>query len=125
VKGLPLLVFVMVLVRLAHRRERRWLEIALAAEVGREGITREELATLLDPAAKRRSRREIRDRAGEGAANLLKRLQKEQVNLAMARAQATDAEDPQLVRQRGYCKSLRDALTAIPGAQAAASGADR
>ena len=125
VKGIPLLVFVVVLVRLAHRRERRWVETALAAEVGREGITREELSILLDPAAKRRSRREMRNRAGGGAARLLKRLQKEQVNLAMARARATDAEDPQLLRQRGYCKSLRDALMAIPGAQAAANRGDR
>lgn len=124
VKGLPLLVFVVVLVRLAHRRERRWLEMALAAEVGQEGITADELTILSDPGAKRRARRDMRDRAGEGAARLLKRLQKEQVNLAMARARAMDADDPELVRQRRYCKSIRDALAAMPGAVTAARGID-
>jgi RsiW-degrading membrane proteinase PrsW (M82 family) len=124
VKGLPLLVFVVVLVRLAHRRERRWLEMALAAEVGQEGITADELTILSDPGARRRARRDMRDRAGEGAARLLKRLQKEQVNLAMARARAKDADDPELVRQRRYCKSIRDALAAMPGAVTAARGID-
>jgi hypothetical protein len=66
----------------------------------------------------------MRDRAGEGAARLLKRLQKEQVNLAMARARAMDADDPELVRQRRYCKSIRDALAAMPGAVTAARGID-
>ena len=123
VKGLPLLVFVVVLVRLAHRRERRWLEAALRSEVGSEGITADELRVLLDPKAKRRSRREMRERAGGSAARLLKRLQKEQVNLAMTRARAGSQDDPALVRQRGYCRSLRDALGAMPGAAPATRGA--
>ncbi|MGZ8610580.1 MAG: PrsW family intramembrane metalloprotease [Actinomycetota bacterium] len=119
VKGLPLLLFVIVLVRLARRREGRWLEIALRSEVGRPGLTAVELGILLDPVARRRSRREMRARAGESAARLMKRLQKEQVNLAMARARALTDDDPSLVRQREYCKSIRDALRAMPGAAAA------
>lgn len=116
VKGLPLLLFVIVAVRLARRRERRWFETALRAEVDRPGLTAIELGILLDPMARRRSRRQMRARAGEGAARLMKRLQKEQVNLAMARARAGSEDDPALVRQREYCKSIRDALEAIPGA---------
>jgi RsiW-degrading membrane proteinase PrsW (M82 family) len=124
VKGLPLLVFVVVLVKLAHRRERRWLGSALRPEVGSAGITAAELDILLDPAARRRSRREMRRRAGERAARLLKRLQREQVNLAMVRARATSDDDPELGRQRAYCGSLRDALAAVPGAATAAPGRD-
>ncbi len=119
VKGLPLLLFVIVLVRLARRRERRWLEIALRSEVGRPGLTAVELGILLDPIARRRSRRQLRARAGDAAARLMRRLQKEQVNLAMARARARSDDDPALVRQRDYCKSLRDALEAMPGAAVA------
>lgn len=122
VKGLPLLLFVVVLVRLAHRRERRWLEAALRSEVGRPGITAVELGVLLDPVARRRSRRALRARAGPGASRLLRRLQKEQVNLAMTRARAVTSDDPALVRQHAYCKSLRDALEAMPGAAPAARG---
>ena len=55
-------------------------------------------------------------RAGVAAERLLKRLQKEQINLAMVRTRATSADDPELVRQRALCASLRDGLLAIPGA---------
>lgn len=122
VKGLPLLVFVVVLVKLARRRERHWLETALRSEVGSPGLTATELGILLDPGARRRSRRDMRRRAGDRAAHLLKRLQREQVNLAMVRARASGPEDPGLERQRAYCKSLRDALAAVPGAVTAAAG---
>jgi hypothetical protein len=58
----------------------------------------------------------MRARAGEGAARLLKRVQREQITLAMIRARVTADDDPALVRQREYCGSLRDALAAMPGA---------
>jgi RsiW-degrading membrane proteinase PrsW (M82 family) len=124
VKGLPLLLFVVVLIRLAHRRERRWLETALRSEAGRPGLTAVELGVLLEPGARRRARHDVRARAGSGAAGLLRRLQREQVNLAMASARADGPDDPALARQREYCKSLRDALHAIPGAAAATPTSD-
>lgn len=119
VKGVPLLVFVMVLIHLARRRERRWLRVALESEAGTPALSAVELGILLDPHARRRSRRDMRARAGDGAARLLRRLQREQVNLAMVRTRAIDDADPALVRQRAYCRSLRDALMAMPGAFAA------
>jgi hypothetical protein len=67
----------------------------------------------------------MRARAGDRAAKLLKRLQREQVNLAMVRTRVETDDDPDLVRQREYCKSLRDALAAIPGAASAAVAPDR
>lgn len=121
VKGLPLLIFVIVMVRLARRRERRWLESALRSEVDSPALSEAELRVLLDPAARRRSRREMRARAGEGAERLLRRLQKEQVNLAMVRARASSEEAPELAHQRALCKSLREALVAMPGAAFAGS----
>jgi RsiW-degrading membrane proteinase PrsW (M82 family) len=125
VKGLPLLLFVIVLVRLARRRERRWLDAALRSEAGRPSLSTEELAVLVTPAARRRSIRAMRARAGDRAARLLKRLQREQVNLAMVRTRVEADDDPDLARQREYCKSLRDALAAIPGAASAATAPDR
>jgi RsiW-degrading membrane proteinase PrsW (M82 family) len=116
VKGLPLLAFVIVLVKLAHRRERMWLEAALRSEADTPALSRTELGILLDPGARRRSRRDMRARAGERAARLLRRLQREQVNLAMVRTRVVVDDDPALVRQRQLCRSLRDALVAIPGA---------
>jgi RsiW-degrading membrane proteinase PrsW (M82 family) len=116
VKGLPLLVFVAIAVVLARRRELRWLHEALATEVGGEGISAEELRSLEVPSLRREARRTMRRRAGSGAASLLHRLQREQVNLAMVASRAADPADPALAQQRALCRSLRDALRAIPGA---------
>ena len=122
IKGLPLLVFVLLLVRLARRREHMWLEAALRSEADSPALTATELQVLLDPRAKRRSRRDIRERTGPAAGRLLKRLQREQVNLAMVRTRSATDDAPELVRQRELCKSLRDALLAMPGAELATTG---
>ena len=70
VKGLPLLLFVVVAVRLAHARERRWLHTTLADEFEDDAVTPEELAILESPKARRRARRAMRERAGERASDL-------------------------------------------------------
>jgi RsiW-degrading membrane proteinase PrsW (M82 family) len=119
VKGLPLLLFVVLAIRLAHVRERRWLHETLASELDTDSVTPQELAILESPRRRFGARRELRRRAGERAAGLLKRLQREQVNLAMVRSRVVFDDDPALVRQRAVCRSLRDALEAIPGAASA------
>jgi protease PrsW len=116
VKGAPLILFVVALVRLARRRERMWLELALRSEVDSPALSEAELRVLLDPSARRRSRREMRARAGEAAERLLKRLQREQVNLAMVRTRVASDSAPELVHQRALCTSLRSALLAMPAA---------
>jgi RsiW-degrading membrane proteinase PrsW (M82 family) len=129
VKGLPLLLFVVLAVRLAHGRERRWLQAALMSEVEQDAVTPDELSILESPRARRRSRHAMRTRAGDRASGLLGRLQREQVNLAMVRSRVASESDPALLRQRALCRSLRDALEAIPGAGSAGAaqpaGADR
>jgi protease PrsW len=116
VKGLPLLGFVGLAVTLARRRERRWLRAALAEEVGSSGITERELDDLEDPGRRRHARKTMRARAGDRAAALLARLQREQVNLAMVRTRVARDDDPAVIDQREYCRSLRAALMAMPGA---------
>ena len=123
IKGLPLLAFVTIAIILARRRERRWLTAALADEVGLDGISAEELRLLESPSSRRAARREMRRRAGASASSLLHRLQREQVNLAMVASRVGRDDDPALTRQRAYCRSLRDALQAIPGAAPAETGA--
>ncbi|MGZ4147308.1 MAG: PrsW family intramembrane metalloprotease [Actinomycetota bacterium] len=126
VKGLPLLVFVVVAVVLARRRERKWLETALAGEVGASGVSAAELLVLERPKRRRAAVRDMRRRAGPRAGALLRRLHREQVTLAMIRSKVAVDDDPGLVAQRAYCGSLRDALRAIPGAAPAdANVADR
>jgi protease PrsW len=123
-KGLPLLLFVALALRLAYERERRWLRQALESEIAAGTMTPEELAILESPKRRVRARRDVRRRAGERAEKLLKRLQREQVNLAMVRSRVALDDDPALLRQRAVCRSLRDALEAIPGA-ASAAGVER
>jgi protease PrsW len=112
VKGLPFLLFVLLMIGLARRREHRWFRAALATEVGREGIHPDEVRVLESPAARRRSRREMARRAGPLAAQTLKRLQKAQINLAMVATRVHQDDHPDLVRQRQYCQALREWLAA-------------
>jgi RsiW-degrading membrane proteinase PrsW (M82 family) len=119
VKGLPFLLFVVVAVRLTHARERRWLRTTLSGEFEDDAITPEELVILESPRRRFGARRQLRRRAGGHAARLSKRLQREQINLAMVRARVASEDDPALLRQRALCRSLRDALQAIPGAASA------
>jgi protease PrsW len=120
VKGLPLLGIVVIAVILARDRETRWLDRALVVETDGDGITPEELVSLRDPAARRRAVAAMRRRAGTAAANLLRRLHREQVNLAMVASRVATRDDPALAAQREHCRSLRIALHAIPGAAPAA-----
>ena len=119
VKGLPLLLFVVLAIRLAHARERRWLHETLASELGEDAVTPQELAILESPRRPPPRPAGAAAARGERAAELLKRLQREQVNLAMVRSRVASEDDPALLRQRAVCRSLRDALEAIPGAASA------
>jgi len=114
------LLFVVVALRLARKRERRWLDGALAAEVGLGGVTAGDLAVLRVPARRRAAVRIMRARAGDAAGRLLGRLHREQIDLAMVASRVAAPDAPELVAQREYCASLRAALDAIPGAAAAA-----
>jgi hypothetical protein len=51
------------------------------------------------------------------AAQTLRRLQKAQINLAMVATRVNDDEHPDLVRQRQYCKALREWLIAYGGVE--------
>jgi hypothetical protein len=63
-KALPLVVFVVLAVRLARERERRWLDAALASEIGGDGISPEEYRTLRSPHLRRRAVADMRRRPG-------------------------------------------------------------
>jgi protease PrsW len=112
VKGLPFLGILGLMIGLARRREHRWLRAALATEVGKEGLYPDELTALERPSSRRRGRREIAARAGPQAAQVLKRLQMAQINLAMVATRVHQEDHPDLIRQRQYCKALRDWLIA-------------
>ena len=112
VKGVPFLVLVVLLVGLARRQERRWLEAAAAGELGGPALSAEELAVLERPRRRWAARRVMRRRAGRRAAGLLRRLQRQQLSLAMLRTRLPDDHDPDLVGQRQRIIQTREALHA-------------
>jgi protease PrsW len=112
VKGVPFLVLVVLLVGLARRQERRWLEAAAAGELGGPALSAEELAVLERPRRRWAARRVMRRRAGRRAAALLRRLQRQQLGLAMLRTRLPDDHDPDLVDQRQRIAQTRQALRA-------------
>ena len=116
VKGIPFLLFLILMIALARRREHRWLRAALATEAGRDGIQEPELATLENPSARRRARRDMARRHGPLVGHTVKRLQKAQINLAMVATRVDRDDHPDLIRQRQYCKALRDWILAYTGA---------
>jgi protease PrsW len=116
VKGIPFLLFLILMIALARRREHRWLRAALATELGKEGIQEQELATLQSPSARRRARREMAARYGATVGHTVKRLQRAQINLAMVATRVQQEHHPDLIRQRRYCKALRDWILAHTGA---------
>lgn len=115
-KGLPFLIVLGLVLRLARRREHRWLVSGLEPEVGRPGLLREELEVLCDPAHRRGVTRSVARLAGPDAARLVKQLHREQINLSMLATRHDRPNHPELVRQRQLCRSLRDRLWAMPGA---------
>jgi hypothetical protein len=126
VKGVPFLVLVVLLVGLARRQERRWLEAAAAGELGGPALTVEELAVLEQPRRRWRARRALRRRSGRRAAALLKCLQRQQLSLAMLHTRLGDEDDPDLLSQRQRIAQTRQALhAAIAGSPAAAPGSPR
>jgi RsiW-degrading membrane proteinase PrsW (M82 family) len=109
-KGLPFLVFLVLMLRLAHRRELYWLRKSIETELGGPGLQPGELETLVDPRRRRASRRQMRLDHGPAAAALLKRVQREQIKLAMIRTRVTGRDHPDLTRQRQVIQWLREQL---------------
>lgn len=110
VKSLPFLILLVIVVRLARRREDRWLHGALASEVGREGMTAEELAVLADRPRRRQLVRQARRSGGRRVERALKRLHQQQINLAMVATRVQGPDHPDLVRQRELVQKLRAEL---------------
>jgi protease PrsW len=120
-KGVPFLVVVILLVTLARRQERRWLQAAAAGELGGPALLPEELEVLERPGRRWRARRALRRRSGRRAAGLLKRLHRQQLSLAMLRTRLSDDDAPDLISQRLRIAQTREALrAAIAGSPAAA-----
>ena len=125
-KGLPFLILLAVIVRIAQRREMRWVREAVTPEVEAGYITAAELDTLEDLRRRRAARDAERRRTGSTGSHLLARLQKAQLALAVSAAGSGANRDAQLETHRSLVRTLRGQLDALPragGAAAAGAGA--
>lgn len=119
IKGLPFLGFLIFLVYLAVRREKRWFSSLTAADVGTDVLTQEEVAVLGGLRSRWAARRQVGSRKGPQGAKLAGQLQREQINLAMIRSRAGSDEDANVVAQRERIRTLRAQLAALPDISAA------
>lgn len=118
-KGLPFLILLAVIVRVAQRREMRWVRDAVAPEVEAGYITPAELDTLEDLRRRRAARDAEKARTGAAGSHLLARLQKAQLVLAVTAAGGGANRDALLASNRSLVASLRGQLDALPKAGAA------
>jgi RsiW-degrading membrane proteinase PrsW (M82 family) len=115
IKGLPFLIFLVLMVRLAHTREQRWFEKAVAAHVGGDALTADDVKTLSSIRARRAVRKDLGRRKGPEGERLVGRLQSAQLSLAMlsTRSGTTQAD---LDRQVDYIRGIRADLAKLPDA---------
>lgn len=115
-KGLPFLILLAVIVRVAQRREMRWVRDAVAPEVEAGYITAPELDSLEDLRRRRAARAAEKARSGGAGERLLARLQKAQLALAVAATGGGANRDALLASNRSLVVTLRGQLAALPGA---------
>jgi protease PrsW len=115
VKGMPFFIFLVVMVRLAHQREQRWFQTAVARHIGTDALGPEDVRTLSDIRARRAARRDMRRRKGPEGERLVGRLQSAQLSLAMM-ATRTGTTDADIERQVGIIRDIRADIVKLPDA---------
>jgi protease PrsW len=124
VKGLPFLILLGVIVRLAMRREQRWVREALAADVAAGVMTAHEVDVLESLRARRSARKVAGARSGPTGERLVARLQHAQIALAIAATGTAPDRDARISANRELIGGLREQLAALPtvGGPATARG---
>lgn len=84
VKGFPALVLLLVLLRIARRRERTVFGGIAETQIPDDLVGPDELETLMNRKSRKRARKALRKEQGMAAAHALKRLQRSQVELVSA-----------------------------------------
>ena len=114
IKGLPFLGFLVALVYLATRREKKWFSTLTSADIGTDVLTNDELAQLGGLRSRWAARRAMGARKGAPGSKLQGQLQREQINLAMIRSRAGSDDDPNVVAQRERIRAVRAQMDALP-----------
>lgn len=113
IKGLPFVLFLVILAWFARRRERQAFEKLVAVEIGTDVLSEAEVRVLERGRRRRAALRAMKRNKGPAAKALLKQLQREQMNLALFHAKVEEANHPALELQREKIRALRARLIAM------------
>ena len=113
IKGLPFLVFLLILAVFARRRERQAFERLIASEVGTDVVSEGEIQVLRSGRRRRRALRQVKKTKGAEGRVLLKRLQREQMNLATLHNKRRNVSPAALEAQRDKIRALRFRLASV------------
>ncbi len=114
IKGLPFLIFLILLVRFAQQREQRWFRVLTASEAGTDILTEQDLADLGGLRSRWSARRRVAARKGPQSGKLAGQIQREQIALAMIRSRSESDDDSNVEAQRERIRALRTQLNALP-----------
>ncbi len=113
IKGLPFLMFLLILALVARRRERQAFDSLIASEVGSDVLSEGEIEVLRSGRRRGRALRQAKRSKGPEARALLKRLQREQMNLATFHSKTRNVSPAMLEAQRDKIRALRARLAGV------------
>jgi len=127
-KGVPVLVLLAVMYRLARDQEATWFREATAGEVGTDVLLPDELDELMTLSRRRDVRRMVRRVRGRTAAHLVGRLQHAQLDLGLACSRTGPEAERDADEARRSIRLLRVQLAEVgvvrPGTVSVRQGAD-
>ncbi len=113
IKGLPFLIFLALMVVLARRRETQAFARLMAEEVGSDVVTQEEFGVLRSGRQRRKVVRKVKKQRGLAGKRLVKRLMREQMNLALFHSKVDLPGHPAIEDQRDKIREMKARLAAI------------
>ena len=122
-KGLPFLLFLVLLIRLARGRERAVYRAAVAGEVGTDVLSTDDVRVLSSLRLRRAARKAVKARKGPEGEHLLGRIQQAQLNLGLISTGSSPTREADLARTRDSIRTMRAQLAAMPDIAWAGSGA--
>ena len=125
VKGLPMLIGLVLMIRLARRRARVWFASFTQTFADDGAVTAQDQAELSGLRARRRARKAAGAAKGPMGEKIKGELQKQQIALGMLMSKHRDEAAPEVAAQQAIVLGLKSQLDALPsrGFAAPAAGA--
>jgi RsiW-degrading membrane proteinase PrsW (M82 family) len=113
IKGLPFLILLLIMGIVARRRETQAFSRLMTEEVGGDAVTPEEFQVLRSGHRRRQVARATRRKSGRYAKRLVKRIMREQMNLALFHSKIQDPGHAAVAAQRDKIRQLKAQLAGL------------